>query len=100
MLRSRLEGIFSASRTTDARLYDAYCQTVFGMVEHKDIFMLKPRLILLPVKKLFDIGVSYDGDALVSLKKPLYDVGQRRCVYLLRAIEPDWRRPLWCLRCF
>jgi hypothetical protein len=66
------------------RLHDAYGETVFGMIEPEDAFVLAARFTLLPVKKLFDLRMTDDSHTLVIVDKPLNDIRQRRGVNLAR----------------
>ena len=59
------------------RLKNPDRQTILGAIEIKNVLAGVAALLLFPLKQFFNLGVLYDRDSLIVIKKPLDYLGQR-----------------------
>ena len=77
------------------RLNNTYRQTILGATEIEDFFTGVTTLLLLPLKKLFNLRMLDDGDSFVVVEEPLDHVRNRIVVDAPAGIAQEhWL--VWC----
>src|SRR5262249_15842316 len=72
------------------RLNDADRQTIFSALELKDLFALRLRVLLLPLKDFFNRRMPDNRHPLIVIQKPLDHVRHRINIDLPRCVALQW----------